>query len=31
MIKSKNGETVIYGDIPEILSDIVCTSRKNKK
>lgn len=24
MIKSKNGETVIYGDIAELLSDVVC-------
>lgn len=24
MIKSKNGETIIYGDIPEMLSDVAC-------
>ena len=24
MIKSKKGETVIYGDIAELLSDVVC-------
>lgn len=24
MIKSKDGEVIIYGDLPELLSDITC-------